>query len=154
MFHISSVGNERWRPSTPTHNHNRLAPSSITRHPDLAAVPDGLCCLQPATCYVRMLSFLDYICSCLLFRAPQCPLLIHSGCQPLHAVGESRRPICPPVSCALIVASSVCASLHLRLRTRFTFRSLAYHTITLGINSSACTARSLLALRFNSWHYV
>ena len=79
------------------------------------------------------------------------------SCQPLHAVGESRRPICPSVSCAEIVASSVCASLHFQLRTRFTFRTLPHHTITLGINSSACTALStlgitsqLLALRLTS----
>ena len=104
-----------------------------------------------------MLRFLDYVWSSLLFRAPQCSLLIHSSCQPLHAVGESRRPICPSVSCAQIVASSVCASLHFRLRTRSTFRTLPYHTITLGINSSACTAFStlgitsqLLALRLTS----
>ena len=116
-----------------------------------------LCCLQPATCYVRMLRFLHYVRSCLLFRGPQYSLLIHSSCQPLHAVSESRGPICPSVSCAQIVASSVCASPHYRFCTRFTFRTLPYHTITLGINSSACTALStigvtsqLLALRLTS----
>ena len=116
-----------------------------------------LCCLQPATCYVRIFRFLDYVCSCLLFRAPQCSLLIHSSCQPLYAVSESRRPICPSVSCAQIVASSVCALLHFRLRTRLTFRTLPYHTKTLSINYSACTALStlgitsqLLALRLTS----
>ena len=157
MSHISSFGNERWSTSTPTYNHNRLASSRITRHPGLSAVPDGLCCLQPAPCYVRMLRFLDYVCLCLLFRAPQCSLLIHSSCQPLHAVRESRRPICPSLSCAQIVASSVCASLHFRLRTLFTFRTLPYNTMTLGINSSACTALStlgttshILALRLTS----
>ena len=99
-----------------------------------------------ATCYVRMLRFLDYVCSRLLFRALQYSLLIPSSCRPLHAVSESKRPICPSVSCAQIVASSVCASLHFRLRTRFTFRTLPYYTITLGINSPACTALSTLGI--------
>ena len=94
-----------------------------------------------------MVRFLDYVCSCLLFRAPQCPLLIHNSCQPLHAVSERRRPICPSVSCGQIAASSVCARLLFRLRTRFTFRTLLpYHSITLGINSSACTALSTLGI--------